>query len=118
LWSQPQPGRSSTTIARTETRGRRFLLYLALGMWIIVVSSLLSHALRSIFRSWHLQWPNVPFFITLFGVPCTLAAPSSSRISTGRESTQTRPSDTISTGDRTRHATDGHVADERPAPTP
>jgi hypothetical protein len=57
-----------------ETRGRRFLLYLAVGMGIIVVSSLLSHALLSIFRSRHLQWPNVPFFVPLFGVPFTLAA--------------------------------------------
>jgi hypothetical protein len=62
------------TIARTETWGRRFLLYLALGMGIIVASSVLSHALLSVFRSRHLQWPNVPFFVTLFGVPCTLAA--------------------------------------------
>ena len=62
------------TIARTETWGRRFLLYLAVGMGIIVVSSVLSHALLSIFRSRHLQWPNVPFFVTLFGVPFTLAA--------------------------------------------
>jgi hypothetical protein len=62
------------TIARTETWGRRFLLDLALGMGIIVVSSVLSHALLSIFRSRHLQGPNVPFFVPLFGVPCTLAA--------------------------------------------
>ena len=61
-------------IARTETWGRRLFLYLALGMGIIVVSSVLSHAVLSVFRSRHLQGLNVPFFITLFGVPFTLAA--------------------------------------------
>jgi len=61
-------------IARTQTWGHRFFLYIALGLGIIVASSLVSHALLSVFRSRHLQWPNVPFFVTLFGVPFTLSA--------------------------------------------